>query len=558
MAISVSAGFWASSQDNKVVDAQIVGNLIEGTAGVGIGVTVGMIGSSRNRISNVRMAGNRMRLKAEPGGTYGPTSTFGIAAIVADGATVSMDPTYRPVAYPEANVLEDVSILRNSIEGAGVAGVVVLGTGGACPGARLNRIRNVWVLGNTISDIGFPGQATYGVQIAGASGVSETEGKPSTENGISHVAVLGNTIRLKPPFPHNGSGGVAVSAGQDGAQTNLVSDVQIAYNSIDPGNVIGINLMGGWGAATNNQVSRIEGWCNVITAPPKQTAPGPPFLKGVSVVGGYHGTKGNRAEQIRLADNLVVGILDDYAVIPNLEADDTRNIAELSDAPKSLLFAQFANGSGTSSEFVLSNPSAVTAVKGRLQFSDDYGKPLTVGFSELGEKDSLDFSIPPLGSASFRTTGQGRLMSGSARVNADGAIAGAVKYTVPGMGTAIFSDSKAVPGGFIVPVRSNRAGSVDTTVAVVNAADQPVALEFVLRNSEGRLLVGGSRTVRDVPGGGRSPVMVRDLLPEQYAGEFLGTLTVQVSGGAGKLAGVAAEARSSEGRLISLPVMPLR
>jgi hypothetical protein len=553
--IAVSAGFWAGSQANRVVDAQIVGNLIEGTAGSGIGVTSGAVGSSRNRVTKLRISGNQLRLKAEPGGTFGPTSTFGISALVGDGATDWLDPTRRPVVYPEDNQLEDVSILRNSIEGAGVAGVIA---GAGCLGARRNSIRNLWVLGNTISEIGFPGQATYGVHIAGAGGLNDTEGKPSAESRISHVAVLGNTIRLKPPLPHNASGGVAVAASQHGGQFNDVSDVQIAYNSIDPGNVIGINLMGGWGSAANNQVSRVEGWCNVVTAPPKQTAPGPPYLKGVSVVGGYHGTKGNRAEQIRLADNLVAGVLDDYSVVPNLEADDSANFAELSDAPKSLLFPQFANGSGTSSEFVLSNPSATTAVKGRLELSDDYGKPLTIGFSGLGEKSSLDFNIPPLGSMNFRTSGQGRLMSGSARVNADGAVAGVVKYTVQGLGTTVLPNSTAVPGGFGVPVRTNRVEGVDTTVVMVNASDQPAALEFVLRNSEGKPLVSGSRTVRDVPSGGRFLVAVRELLPEQYTGDFQGTLTVQVSGAAGKLAGAATEARSSEGRLISLPLIPLR
>ncbi len=348
--IQLSAGFWVGSEGNQIADVLVAGNSLEGTMGMGIAVMSGAVGASQNLIHDIRVEENRLSLKAEAGGEFGVTSAIGIAALTGDGATNYSAPSFRPIAYPNDNRLEDVWITNNTIAGAGTAGIQ-LGAGNW--GAKRNILRRVWVLGNVVTDSGFPPFTTNGIIFDAGSGVNETTKEATRDNRIADVAVFGNTLQFKEPNVFLLSGGVAIFGGGQGGRENTISGIQVAYNEVDPGGVLGINLAGGWSAigeeaSQENQLSRIECWCNTISTPPAPDVLS--NLKGISVVGGMYGAKYNRLVNIHLADNLVAGILNDYSVVPNHGEDAIGNSIQLSDAAiVSPAFMVFPLSGGTGS-----------------------------------------------------------------------------------------------------------------------------------------------------------------------------------------------------------------
>jgi hypothetical protein len=356
MGILLGAGNWPGSEENQIVDALVAANSLEGTIGAGIVIMSGAIGASRNIISNVRITDNRISVKAEPGGEFGPTSSCGIIAVTGDGATDYVDPSFRPIAYPESNRIENIWITNNTVTGTGSDGIQ-LAAGDL--GAKTNEIQRVWILGNTVTDVGYPGVPTNGILISTGGGVNDTTKEPTRENAIADVAVFGNTLRLKPPIVYSSSGGVAILGGAGGGSENNISGIQVAYNDVDPGGVLGINLTGGCGASGDkvsleNQLSRVECWCNIISSPPAANAGPISNLKGVAAIGGMEGAKSNRLVDVHLVDNLVSGILDDYSVVPNLDQDSIGNTIQLSDAAiVSPALVSFPSSGGTESSSVL-------------------------------------------------------------------------------------------------------------------------------------------------------------------------------------------------------------
>lgn len=326
MGITAGAGHWAGSSGNTIRDLQISDNVIEGSSETVIRVAAGDVGSSNNTVEGVGITGNRLDLKTGPGGTYGPTVIFGIQVVVGDAATDWQDPNFRPISYSENNLVRDVTVENNLIDGPGSGGIAVdLG----CLGNRRNSIRDVLVRNNTITRVGFGTTPTYGVRLSGGSSSSPVGRRRTGENQMTNIVVERNTVRLAPVTRYTQSGGIAVLGGEDGAELNQLSDVWISRNDVEPGGVIGLNVTGGYGAqdfqAGRNVISRVEAWCNVVRQPPDRNTPALQGLKGVAAIGGFYGAVDNRLDQIRLTDNLVAGILDDYSVVTNLDQRSSGN-----------------------------------------------------------------------------------------------------------------------------------------------------------------------------------------------------------------------------------------
>jgi hypothetical protein len=261
-------------------------------------------------VENIQVWDNRLQLTAMPGGENG-LGLSGIGMIVGDTATDWYNPTYQPITYPEGNYIRNVSVEGNSIEGPGSAGISVsLGWGGD----RQNAIQDVYIRNNTISHVGFGTLPTYGVYLTGGQAESPVGHQRTGENQMANVVVEQNTISLAPAARNAQSGGVSVQGGE-GAQLNKLSGIWIARNDIDPGGLVGVNVIGGILAgdlpALNNTVSHVEVWCNSVRHMPDRNTPGFDGLKGVTVIGGDQ-SQGNRVEQVRLVDNLIAGRLDDY------------------------------------------------------------------------------------------------------------------------------------------------------------------------------------------------------------------------------------------------------
>jgi hypothetical protein len=78
--------------------------------------------------------------------------------------------------------------------------------------------------------------------------------------------------------------------------------------------------------------------------------------------------------------------------------------------PAGLFFAHVGNGQGLVSDLVLTNPSAVSPVSGRVEFFGGDGKRLELSLgSPRGRFSTVDFAIAPLGATRIVTDGNGPL-----------------------------------------------------------------------------------------------------------------------------------------------------
>jgi hypothetical protein len=215
-----------------------------------------------------------------------------------------------------------------------------------------------------------------------------------------------------------------------------------------------------------------------------------------------------------------------------------------------IFFAQFANGAGTTSDIVLTNPSATT-VTGTLEMYDDNGGALSTGFIGAGQQSRLPFFLPPYGAITFGTDGQGSLATGSARVVSSGTLGGVIRFAIPGIGIAGVGDSQAFTGA-IVPVR-RRANEIDTGVAITAVGDGGT-LTLTLRNYSGTQVAATSLTLTT---NGHMARFIDELFPGVDTSDFDGTLTVTASG-ASRVAIVGLELGNVPGQFTTLPVTSLR
>jgi hypothetical protein len=318
--IGLAAGFWLNKQGNTIRDVLIAGNDIEGNTEYAFYLDSGAVGSSDNLVEDVRFTGNHIKLTQSRRPNGAPY--IALLLTTADGATDYGHPQQTPVVYPDRNVLRNIWVEGNVIEGFGGQGIsITTGT----HGSQNNIIEQIYVLGNLLH--GFYSGA--GSAIAGISLWHGTNGG----NQIRQVFIQHNTIQLANQRASFGgeelvSGGILVALGA-GSENDITQDIWLVGNDIsNPAS--GISLVGGWanpgeGIATNNTLAKVYIWCNIIHDNPTLLQTVFPFVKGISMVGGYEASFGNVIKKIEVAQNMVAGVQDDVSVLENIGAGSQDN-----------------------------------------------------------------------------------------------------------------------------------------------------------------------------------------------------------------------------------------
>ncbi|MDA2930861.1 CHRD domain-containing protein [Acidobacteria bacterium AH-259-O06] len=228
-----------------------------------------------------------------------------------------------------------------------------------------------------------------------------------------------------------------------------------------------------------------------------------------------------------------------------------------------IYFAQFGNGGGFSSDIVMTNPSGTDTIAGQVDFTDEMGAELSVGLLSEAENATLSiepqqvqtsaqFSIAPLGARTISTDGAGDVVAGSARVTADGAVGGVVRFTIPNIGIAGVGESIPVNGA-LVPVR-RQSGGINTGVAIRDTANRDNTVNLTLRDAQGAAVENSTATIMLSPRG-RVSQFINELFPNANTDNFQGTLEIRAEGG--EIAVIALELGTQAGEFTTLPVTEL-
>lgn len=321
--IQITAGFWVNKEGNSISDILVAENRIEGYLEAMLLISSGAVGSSGNRVERVRITNNQIKLLRPARDNGAPL--MAISLVTGDGATDYADPSYQPVVYPDDNLIRDVWISKNVIEGQG-GQAVSLGTGD--PGSEGNQIREIYILGNEMR--GFYAEA--GSMVSAVSLYLGGRG----DNHIAHVFIQQNTIQqanLREHFIGEEfySGGIILTAG-GGAEKNRTQDVWIVGNDISSP-APGITIVGGFSEppmkpTVENTISGVRVWCNTITENPVLLQALFPYVRGISLAGGYGLAMGNRVADLVVQRNLVAGIEDDLSIVDDEGAGSEGNVVD--------------------------------------------------------------------------------------------------------------------------------------------------------------------------------------------------------------------------------------
>lgn len=214
-------------------------------------------------------------------------------------------------------------------------------------------------------------------------------------------------------------------------------------------------------------------------------------------------------------------------------------------------FATFGNGqnSGLSliSDIVIYNPHESRTVSGSILLRDENGNQLDPE-GIFGQGD-ISFLIPPMGTSTFSTTGQGNIVSGSVEVVSDHELSGIIRFSLSEIGIAGVSPS--LPGSkLVVPVR--RQESVNTGIAILNTTPEMVRVVQELKDLSGQVIAA---SIQDLGPMVRTAMFLDQIFPNVNTTEFFGTvwLTVEV----GEIAAIAIEQGSDPGEFTTLQVTVL-
>lgn len=269
-AIFIWAG--AGGSRSEAIDTLIAYNTIEMTNGAGADGDFGIVGfaggdgGNDNLVDGLRIVENRITMPA-------PGSAIGIQFMAGSEG-----------GYSERNVMKNVSVLGNTIEGPGTRGIDV-----GKPSGRNNRLVDVSLLGNNIL-LG-PGYGYHSGILVVAGSWPTVRGDVSltgSDNEASAIVMKWNTVRLVEVFRHadllHVAAAVRVIGGQVIAPSNRVTDISIAKNKVHGGRAIGIEVLGGLGSA-NNRASKVTISCNQVQG----GSAGGVGAAGVALVGGLEG-----------------------------------------------------------------------------------------------------------------------------------------------------------------------------------------------------------------------------------------------------------------------------
>jgi uncharacterized protein (TIGR03437 family) len=336
LGINVVVGHGIGSNDNQALDTLIANNAIQGALPQSaIWIGEGQDSASANLIDGMQIVANQISVTRPPPAATDPFPTAaGIFVANGDGASDDLKPPVMPIQYSVNNIVRNIGILANTIEGATNFGVFVQV---ACCGNANNTISDLSILGNTITgDFGNP------VLLAsGASGGYYS--RPTTGNALSNVLVQANSIQMT-PLIYNGCncypgdlgitfGGIQVWTGSE-EPGNSVNGISIANNDVDRP-FVGISIIGGLGQggalnapispADNNVVSAAQISCNQVDQAATLAVAPYSGIKGINVVAGMINASGNQIQQLSVVDNLVAGVLGDASLFAYLGSGGSGN-----------------------------------------------------------------------------------------------------------------------------------------------------------------------------------------------------------------------------------------
>lgn len=247
--ISLTAGLWGGADSNTITDTVIADNTIhvEGApSSMGIRVAAGDNGASDNTVSDIIVSNNVVKMI--PGSDDEPVAA-GIMISAGDSSTVHDDPEYRPIIYPENNILQNVHVTGNAISGLGNHGIYAMS---GILGAAYSDMKDIIIAGNTI-DI-TPSYIMYKSSPGGigiysgpfAGGREDFEGgRSSYSNTASNITIEWNTVMLSDPHRsdiYGGFGRPPLPGKPEGiiiyeAKRNNVETIQVFYNIVRGGGV---------------------------------------------------------------------------------------------------------------------------------------------------------------------------------------------------------------------------------------------------------------------------------------------------------------------------------
>ena len=223
---------------------------------------------------------------------------------------------------------------------------------------------------------------------------------------------------------------------------------------------------------------------------------------------------------------------------------------------QSLDFAHFANGSSVTSDLVIVNVGT-QPVRPSIHFYDKAGDLIDAELvveitgDRMVRADgtlSLLTEMEPLGEITISTHGRGELVTGSARVEADGPIGGVLRFNIPGIGVAGVGSSRPLRDA-VFPVRRVEEG-INTGAAIRNLGDDPISVTCQL-SQEG---IGREEAEIPLAANGQAALFINELFPGTDTSNFVGS--VRCSAPAESLfAGVALEMDFDHAIFTTLPVV---
>jgi len=245
-------------------------------------------------------------------------------------------------------------------------------------------------------------------------------------------------------------------------------------------------------------------------------------------------------------------------------AGQTFTVTQAGNGPESegSQFAQFGDGNGLTSTFIVINRSTTQTVSGTIKLFDSSGNPISVqvntkmapdvnsqpeGLSNLLVNGSFPFVIPPLGVGFYSTDGKAAATQvGSAQLTS----------TLPVAATILFAASFGTTGvgavtplqHFSVPIEMDIPKGILTGVAIANPTGSAVTVTLQLRDTNGTPVTGGSKT-ETLPANGQIARFPNELFPSVNLNQFKGTLEVTAPVGQDGMA-----VRVSPGQFSTLPV----
>ena len=223
---------------------------------------------------------------------------------------------------------------------------------------------------------------------------------------------------------------------------------------------------------------------------------------------------------------------------------------------EALDFAHFANGAGSTSDFVFVNVSP-HMTRPTLYFYDQEGQLMdpesvvdVTGDLMVTEYGALTVQteMEPLGELTISTHGRGDLVAGSVRVVSGDPIGGFLRFDLPGIGVAGVGASPPVRDA-LFPAR-RQAGGIRTAAALHNLGEEAITVSCRLM-SGGRVL---EAVEIDLEANGQEARYIEELFTATDTSDFVGSVRCTAPG---RFTGIAVELDEGNRIFTTLPVVPV-